>query len=145
MRHFTHSKSAQWYRKRQQERLQLKQQTTRPVTPFWSTLSRIKFALIAGILGLLLGGLFDLTTAFLRTFAQPNASAEFSWFLAYVFATAGAILGFCFGARSGEFFAQIFASNDKGPNKASSELIRLIAKTLLVAGIIWSIFLIFLS
>lgn len=145
MRHFTHSKSAQWYRKRQQERLQLKQQTIRPVTPFWSTLSRTKFALIAGLLGLLLGGLFDLTTAFLRTLAQPNATAEFSWFLAYLFATAGTILGFCFGARSGEFFAQLFASDDKGPSKASSELIRLIAKTLLVAGIIWSFFLIFLS
>ena len=77
--------------------------------------------------------------------AQPNASAEFSWFLAYLFASAGAILGFCFGARSGEFFAQIFANDDKGPSKASSELIRLIAKTLLVAAIIWSIFLIFLS
>ena len=145
MRHFTHSKSAQWYRKRQLERIQLKQQTNRPITPFWSTMSRIKFALIAGVLGLILGGLFDLTTTFLRTFAQPNASAEFSWFLAYLFASAGAILGFCFGARSGEFFAQIFANDDKGPSKASSELIRLIAKTLLVEAIIWSIFLIFLS
>ncbi len=143
MRHFNNSKSVQWFRQRRLARLQHQQEHS--VTAFWSTMNRVKFAVIAGILGLLLGGLFDLATTLLRTFAQPQTSAEFSWFLAYVFAIAGIILGFCFGARSGEFFAQLFASDDHGPSKASSELIRLIAKTLLVAGIIWSMFLIFLS
>lgn len=143
MRHFSPNKPAQWYRKRRLARLNSSPEQS--VTAFWSTLNRIKFALIAGIIGLLLGGLFDWVTTLLRTFAQPQASAEFSWFLAYVFAVMGIILGFCFGARSGEFFAQLFASDDQGPSKASSELIRLIAKTLLVAAIIWSVFLIFLS
>ena len=141
MRHLNHLKSAQALNQRRLNRLNGKQQKTAS-NPY---LKRILFAVIAGVLGLMVGGIFDFLTTLLRTFAQPNASAQFSWFLAYIFGTAGVFLGFFFGARSGEFFAQLFASDDKGPSKASSELIRLIAKTLLVAGIIWSLFLIFLS
>lgn len=141
MRHYNYSKSAKWLKQRRLNRSAQKQQGSVVA----SYMKRLMFAVIAGLFGLLLGGLFDLTTALLRTFAQPQSSAAFSWFLAYMFAAAGIILGFFFGSRSGEFFSQLFAADDKGPSKASSELIRLIAKTLLVAGIIWSIFLIFLS
>ncbi|XID75372.1 hypothetical protein ACF3NA_02150 [Alkanindiges sp. WGS2144] len=141
MRHFIHHKSARWFKKHQLERLQSHPSEQR----LRSTVNRLKFALFAGIFGLLLGGLFDLATILLRTLAQPQVSAEFIWFLAYVFAAIGAVTGFCFGSRAGELFAQLFAGDDQGASAGSSALIRLIAKTLLVVGIIWSLFLIFLS
>lgn len=139
MRSLSRTRAFQALRERQRVRLSRKPE--KASTKGW--FNRVKFALFAGITGLLLGGLFDFVTSLIRTFTQPNGDGQFIWFLTYIFAGLGAFVGLCFGPRAGELFAQIFAADDHGSSNASSELIRLIAKTLLVAALIWCVLLIF--
>lgn len=106
--------------------------------------SRLYFALIAGLMGAGLGILFDLFLSFARAIFQPHASGEFIWFLSYVLATTAAFIGFVFAGKSGEFFAQLFNLNDESESSSGSELIRIIAKALLIAMLVWSVFVLFL-
>lgn len=139
MRSLSRTRAFQALRERQRVRLSRKPEKV----PTKGWVNRLQFAFFSGIIGLLLGGLFDFITSLIRTFTQPDGDGQFIWFLAYVFAGLGALVGFCFGPRAGELYAQIFALDDHGSSNATSELIRLIAKTLLVAAIIWCVLLIF--
>lgn len=139
MRSLSRTRAFQALRERQRARLSRKPEKV----PTKGWINRLQFAFYSGVMGLLLGGIFDFLTSLIRTFTQPNGDGQFIWFLAYIFAGLGALLGFTFGARAGELYAQIFAADDHGSSSAASELIRLIAKTLLVAALIWCVLLIF--
>lgn len=139
MRSLSRTRAFQALRERQRARLS----RTPEQVPAKGWANRLKFAVISGVVGLLLGGIFDFLTSLIRTFTQPDSEGQFIWFLVYVFAGLGALVGFCFGPRAGELYAQIFAADDHGASNAASELIRLIAKTLLVAALIWCFLLIF--
>lgn len=139
MRSLSRTRAFQALRERQRARLSRKPEKV----PAKGWLNRLQYAFYSGIIGLLVGGLFDFATSLIRTFTQPDGDGQFIWFLAYVFAGLGALVGVFFGPRAGELYAQIFAADDHGASSATSELIRLIAKTLLVAALIWSFLLIF--
>lgn len=139
MHSLSRTRAFQALRERQQARF-----CRRPAkVPAKGWANRLQFAFFSGSIGLLLGGIFDFMTSLLRTFSQPDSNGQFIWFLAYVFAGLGALAGFCFGSRAGELYAQMFAADDHGPGNAASELIRLIAKILLVAAFIWACLLMF--
>lgn len=140
MRHLIYKESIQALRARQKARRKGKPENT-PTSRF---IYRTGFALVSAVIGLILGGLFDLATTLIRTLSQPNSDPQVAWFLIYVFAVMGALVGFFTGSRAGELFVQFFASEDHGVSNSSSELIRLIAKTLLVAALIWCLLLIFM-
>lgn len=112
--------------------------------PYTSLFSRLYFALIAGLIGAGLGILFDLFLSFARAVFQPQASGEFIWFLSYILAATAALIGFAFARKSGEFFAQLFSLTDETESSSGSELIRIIAKALLIAMLGWSVFVLFL-
>lgn len=112
--------------------------------PHISIFSRVYFAVIAGLIGTGMGGLFDIFLSFARALFNPQASGDFIWLLAYVLGGTGMLVGLCFGTKSGEFFAQLFNMSDETESSASSELIRIIAKALFIAMLLWGIFSIFI-
>lgn len=114
--------------------------TQQPISVF----SRLYFALIAGLIGTGIGGLFDIFLSFARALFHPQTSGDFIWFLTYILGGTGILVGLCFGSRSGEFFAQLFNMSDDTESSASEELIRIIAKALFIAILAWSVFAIFI-
>lgn len=149
MANFVDSKLMRVARSRQRKHIQEKHTPHEPANPQnlvhnIPMFRRIQCALFAGLIGLILGGLLDLGISVLRTLSQPQASAEFVWFLAYVFASIGLLAGFFFGSRAGELFAQVFGARNDDDMSSTGELMRLVAKVLLGAALIWGAFLLFI-